>query len=90
MVKIKGVWTEQPVVQTSKLLGGTAMDLIGAIYTPTQNVQFSGGLSNGDGCTLLVAKTVDFSGNANILNSEETCADYRVKKITSNRVVLLE
>ena len=89
-VKIKGVWTEQPVVQTSKLLGGTTMDLIGAVYTPSQDVQFTGGLENGNGCTLLVAKTVNFSGNTNIVNSEQTCADYRVKMIAITRVVLLE
>ena len=90
LVKVKGKWTEQPIVKKSKFLGGADMNLIGAVYTPSQHVQWTGGSTSGDGCTILIANTVDFAGNTSILNSEVACTDYRVQKISTSRIALQE
>ncbi len=38
----------------------------------------------------VIARTVDFMGNANVVNDEEECDDLRVKKIVVMRVALVE
>jgi hypothetical protein len=45
------------------------MDITGAIYMPTQLVQFSNGASNPSGCTQLVAGQIQFTGGANFSNN---------------------
>lgn len=49
--------------------GGAGMQLTGVIYIPSQEVRFSGGSSNGDGCTRLLARSVTFTGNASLENN---------------------
>ena len=70
--------------------GGTAMDLRGAIYFPSQRITFTGGSTTGDGCLQLIARQVTFSGNGNIVNGEDACEALRVKTIERLRVTLVE
>ncbi len=46
--------------------GGSATTITGAIYFPTEGVNFSGGSASGTGnCTQIIADTVSVTGNAN-------------------------
>ncbi len=84
---VKGNQTEEG---KNKFLGGTTIELKGALYFPSQRVQFTGGATAGDGCMQVIARTVDFMGNANVVNDEVECDDLRVKKIVVMRVALVE
>ena len=86
--KVKGQWVDAPI--KNKFLGGATIELKGALYFPSQKVQFTGGATAGDGCMQVIARTVDFLGNANVVNDEEECDDLRVKKIAVMRVALVE
>ena len=72
------------------ILGGTATNLQGAIYFPSQEVRFSGGSNTDAGCLQLIGRKVTFSGIGNIVNDEEACEDLRVRKIEMLRVALIE
>lgn len=48
----------------NKFNGGSTMSLTGAVYFPAQTASFSGGNSSNPGCTRLVARIVDITGNA--------------------------
>ncbi len=87
-VKYKGSYVDEPIKNV--INGGAYTDLRGAFYFPSQQFQFTGGSDNGDGCMQVIARTLRFSGNANIMNSEEACADLRVKSIERMRVALVE
>jgi Flp pilus assembly protein TadG len=58
-----------PLTNTSTFAGGATMNITGAIYMPTQLVQFSNGASNPSGCTQLVAGQIQFTGGANFSNN---------------------
>jgi Flp pilus assembly protein TadG len=58
-----------PSSNTSNFGGGASMDITGAIYLPTQTVQFTNGISNPSGCTQLIAGIIQFSGGANFSNN---------------------
>jgi Flp pilus assembly protein TadG len=60
--------------------GGTTQNIQGAIYMPSQNVEFAGGTQTGSGCMQIVAGEVDFKGNANL---ESNCTGVGVKTIAS-------
>jgi Flp pilus assembly protein TadG len=49
--------------------GGASMNITGAIYFPTQTVQFNNGISNPSGCTQLIAGIIQFNGGANFSNN---------------------
>ncbi len=46
--------------------GGATMDLTGALYFPTGNINYTGGASLGGSCTQLVAQTITFGGDADM------------------------
>ena len=49
------------------LFNGTASShLTGALYFPTQAVEYQGNFSGQDGCTQVVARTVQWSGNSDV------------------------
>jgi Flp pilus assembly protein TadG len=51
----------------NKFNGGSTMSINGAMYFPSQDVEFTGGASiGGPDCTLIVAQSVGFGGNANL------------------------
>ena len=47
--------------------GGATMNITGALYFPTETVQFNNGISNPSGCTQLIAGIDPFSGRRAIL-----------------------
>jgi hypothetical protein len=53
-----------PTGPINKFNGGSTMNISGAVYFPTQQVEFEGGNSTGMGCTRLIAWTIKFAGNA--------------------------
>lgn len=56
----------------------TALD--GAIYFPRGDLTFTGSSAGATQCAMVVAYTVDFSGNANVQNDVSSCdADTRVR-----------
>jgi hypothetical protein len=66
---------------TSYVAGGGTMLVNGALYFPTQAVNFSNDAYNGSSCTQLVAYNVTFQGGARFTN---TCASDGVRAIGSN------
>jgi hypothetical protein len=59
-----------PIGGTSKFNGGSTTNFTGALYFPSQEVDFTGGnKSDGSGCTRIVADVVKFTGNSEIGNS---------------------
>ncbi len=73
---------------TSVLDGGATMTINGALYFPTQMVDFSNGSTNSAACTQLVAYEVTFMGGSRF---SAACTPYAVKPIGSNsRATLAE
>jgi hypothetical protein len=75
----------------SKFNGEAAVDLTGALYFPQRQVEYGGGASaGGASCLQIVARRVEFNGEANITNDEAVCATYGVKEVNQLRVQLIE
>jgi len=76
------IWADGagPTTNTSSLGGGGSMIVNGALYFPTQTVNFANGASNSAACTQLIAYNVTFQGGANFANK---CAANGVKAIGS-------
>lgn len=72
----------------NKLLGGANLDITGAIYFPKQALDFTGGVSGLTRCLQLVAREIEFSGDARILNN--CTADDGVGALQTNTVKLVE
>ena len=70
--------------------GGALMNLMGAIYFPSQRITYTGGAASGSGCIQLIAGGVTFTGNANVLNGAVECDALRVKAVVVTRVALVE
>jgi Flp pilus assembly protein TadG len=49
---------------SSSFGGGATMNITGALYFPTETVQFTNGIANPSGCTQLIAGTMVFNGGA--------------------------
>ncbi|MCK5575534.1 MAG: hypothetical protein KAI28_06940, partial [Sphingomonadales bacterium] len=49
---------------THNFTGGAFMDLTGIIYSPEQEVSFSGGASGDNSNTFIISESVSFTGNA--------------------------
>ncbi|MBC7953638.1 MAG: hypothetical protein H7Z12_17705 [Rhodospirillaceae bacterium] len=65
--------------------GGANMELTGVVYIPSQEIRFSGGSSNGNGCTRLVGRSVTFTGNANL---ENNCTGKGIPAITRTPILV--
>lgn len=57
---------------SNKLNGGSDMTIIGAVYTRSKLLEYSGG-SDIDGCTVLIADQVKFIGDTYIKNTPSIC-----------------
>jgi len=56
-----------PTTGTDSITGGASQNITGAIYFPSQAVNYSGGGSvGGASCTQIVAYKITFTGNSNI------------------------
>jgi Putative Flp pilus-assembly TadE/G-like len=76
-----------PTSKTFKLNGGSTQYFGGAIYTSTAALDFTGGSGSTTSCTQIVARTVTFSGNANLALN---CAGSGVKPLGSSTAMLVE
>jgi hypothetical protein len=75
----------------SKFNGEATVDLTGTLYFPQRQVEYGGGSSAaGASCLQIVARRVEFNGEANITNDESICATYGVKEVNQLRVQLIE
>jgi Flp pilus assembly protein TadG len=64
------IWVDKNApMATTKFNGGSTENITGAVYAPSQQMEFAGGASTTTGCTQLVALTVTFTGNSNFGNS---------------------
>lgn len=69
------VFYQDPIADgstTNHFRGGATMDLTGAVYFPTGNVDYSGG-ADAPGCTMIVADTVSFTGDTFLKNDLTEC-----------------
>ncbi len=67
---------------THKLTGGSTMDLDGIIYTPSTNVEFSGGASANSSSIVIIADKVEFKGGDTFLG------DFDNSSILNNALML--
>jgi Flp pilus assembly protein TadG len=74
---------------SNKFNGNSGMNLGGAIYFPSQEVQWSGNdTTSGPSCTQIVARLVTFIGNSTLNNSG--CGAAGVSRVVANIVSLIE
>ena len=52
--------------QTNTVSGGSTLSFEGALYFPTTPLNFSGNSSGSAAYTIIIAKTIDFSGLSNL------------------------
>lgn len=72
---------------STNTFNGTADSLLtGAIYSASQDVQYLGDFAGVDGCTRLVARTIEWSGNAEF---NQDCSDLGIPSIPALQVVNL-
>ncbi len=76
-----------PASTTSNFGGGANMNITGAIYFPSDTVQFNNGISNPTGCTQLIAGIIQFSGGAQFSNN---CAGTGTSAIGGGATTLVE
>jgi len=75
----------------SKFNGEALVHLTGALYFPQRQVEYGGGATAaGASCLQIVARRVEFNGEANITNDEAVCAVYGVREVNQLRVQLVE
>jgi len=72
--------------RTHTINGNNASKVNGAIYTASGNVQFLGGSTVAGGCTQVVARTITFSGNAQV---GVDCTTSGVRDIRTARLIKL-
>jgi len=78
---------KMPVGTAFKMTGGDTQSLSGAIYLPKAALDYAGGSGASNGCTQIVADTLNWSGNSNLsLN----CSGAATKPIGSNTASLVE
>jgi hypothetical protein len=66
--------------------GGATMNLIGAVYFPSQTVQWSGN-STTSNCVEIVARRIEFTGNTRIEGSGCPAAGVRQAALTAPQIV---
>ncbi|TIW64534.1 MAG: hypothetical protein E5V56_08055, partial [Mesorhizobium sp.] len=72
---------------TQSTFNGTATSsLTGAIYFPKQQVNYLGNFSGKNGCTQVVADTIQWSGNSNI---NQDCSSLGMKDIPATTSIRL-
>jgi len=75
----------------SKFNGNAKVNLTGALYFPERQVEYGGGSSAaGASCIHIVARRVEFTGNANITNDPAVCATFGMKEVNQLRVQIIE
>lgn len=69
---------------SSTFNGNAASSLTGAIYFPRQQINYLGNFSGQNGCTQVVADTIQWSGNSNI---NQNCSNLGMKDISAAQSV---
>lgn len=77
----------QPTDLNVQLNGQADTRLEGALYFPIQTVDFVGGSSSDSGCTHLIARKVNLTGNSSFTNAQ--CSALGVREILGRSGVLL-
>ncbi|MDH3918852.1 MAG: pilus assembly protein TadG-related protein [Rhodospirillales bacterium] len=76
---------------SNKFTGGSDMTLDGALYFPLTDVVYSGGGGGSVNCTLIVSRTVSFSGNVELNNDANACAEAGITTgVQQTRVRIIE
>jgi len=75
---------------SNDFLGGTEMNLQGAIYFPNQEIKFSGGASLMNSCLQIIGDKVTFTGTSYLNATETNCAAAGVTLIPQYWVRLVE
>ena len=65
---------------TDNFNGGSSQNITGAIYFPSQTVNYTGGVATGSGCTQVIGDQVAFSGNSTV---ESNCTGTGVRTIAA-------
>jgi hypothetical protein len=69
------------------VINGTSGSVLqGAIYTPTDNIQYSGNSAGANGCTQVIGSTITMTGNSTL---KATCASAGTKSLLANETVRL-
>jgi hypothetical protein len=72
----------------NQVTGGSTQQITGAIYAPSEEVDYTGGSGTGNGCTQIVADIVQFSGGSSF---QHNCAGTGVSDpASSSRVALVQ
>jgi hypothetical protein len=79
-----------PALARNDLTGGPTMNFGGALYFPNQEVVYSGGASEADGCMQIVARKVTFAGSTVVNYDPVSCQDQGVDHMSQTRVRLVE
>jgi Flp pilus assembly protein TadG len=75
-------------VNTDNISGTSSLGVTGSIYMPSQNINYSGGSSNGNPCTQLIALTITLSGGSSFGDS---CGNLNVPgMMASNKGIPVE
>ncbi len=78
---------DDATLETIKINGNASSVMQGAVYFQTGNLLFTGSSAATDGCTQLIANTIEFSGNSGIRSScdsagvREISGDGRIAKL---------
>jgi hypothetical protein len=61
--------------------GGSTMNLQGAIYAPSTEINFQGGANIDVGCLQVIGRMVQFTGNSHVTAVREDCGDLGTKTV---------
>jgi hypothetical protein len=77
-------------LEESHFNGDAEVNLTGALYFPSRQVEYGGSSAAGASCLHVVARRVKFTGSANITNDPDVCAAFGVQEVNQLRVQLVE
>ena len=70
--------------------GGADMQFSGLLYFPNQEIRYSGGSDQTDGCIKMIARKLTFTGNAYLNADPDNCEEQGVEKLQETRVRVVE
>jgi Flp pilus assembly protein TadG len=76
--------------QVNRMNGGASMQMSGALYFPSTEVNYTGGSDLSAGCIKIVARKITFSGNSYLNADSANCAAQGVAEIQQTRVRVVE
>jgi hypothetical protein len=70
-----------PVGNSHKFLGGAQMSLQGALYAPSTELNFQGGVDIDVGCLQVIGRKITFTGNSHVTAVREDCGALGTKTV---------